>query len=617
VSGFFAVVFAGDRGIDSGAAPADSRGAADDTALLDALAARIAPLGPHGGATMRLGPVGLGHTLLATHALALAGPFTRPDRAAGGDAATDCWLTGDVRLDARDDLRRAIEAAGVVVPADATDEALVLASWRAWGDDAASHLSGDFAFALWDPRRAELYCARDGLGVHPLFYAITPRGFVCSNTIGAVLAHPAVGRTLDEAAIVSFLQWGFNVNVTTTTFRDIQRLQAGHQFVVRVGRDDVTVSTPRRHWHFPEPSPLRYRREEEYVEQYRALLDLAVRERARPAGTALLLSGGLDSTSLAVTMRRIAPAMPITAFTSIITPLRPDDEAEYAASVAGPLGIRHIIDDTVPLSLAHLGDPAYRTFEPSDEPDAPGMRPWAAQIAAASPVLFIGEDGDALFLPPSILTMLKTWSAGDVLMRSVRYTLRHRHHPYLGLWLRRRLRLDPLPPGGAIPTWVRADLLARTGRQDDARLPPHPTRPETRSALNDSLWQNLHERSDSVHTHAAYEVRWPFLDERLLRFTLAIPPIPWCQRKELVRVAFRGELPEAVLRRPKTGLVGYSELQVNRWRRATGGAMPFPIIRAAQLIDTVGISDTLQRGSTAEVLAAWRALQLEDWLRGQ
>jgi asparagine synthase (glutamine-hydrolysing) len=309
--------------------------------------------------------------------------------------------------------------------------------------------------------------------------------------------------------------------------------------------------------------------------------------------------------------------MPITAFTSIITPLRPDDEAEYAASVAGPLGIRHIIDDTVPLSLAHLGDPAYRTFEPSDEPDAPGMRPWAAQIAAASPVLFIGEDGDALFLPPSILTMLKTWSAGDVLMRSVRYTLRHRHHPYLGLWLRRRLRLDPLPPGGAIPTWVRADLLARTGRQDDARLPPHPTRPETRSALNDSLWQNLHERSDSVHTHAAYEVRWPFLDERLLRFTLAIPPIPWCQRKELVRVAFRGELPEAVLRRPKTGLVGYSELQVNRWRRATGGAMPFPIIRAAQLIDTVGISDTLQRGSTAEVLAAWRALQLEDWLRGQ
>jgi asparagine synthase (glutamine-hydrolysing) len=617
VSGFFAVIFDGDRGTHAGDVPTDNRCAVDDAVLLDALTARIAPLGPHGGATVRTGRLGLGHALLATHAFAQAGPFTRDDRNAGADAAADCWLTGDIRLDARDDLRRAIDAAGVVVPRNATDEALVLAAWRAWGDDAASHLTGDYAFALWDPARAELYCARDGLGVRPLFYAATPRGFVCSNTIGAVLAHPGVGRTLDEPAIVSYLQWGFNVNVTTTTFREINRLQAGHQLGVSSGRDGVTVGAPKRHWFFPEPPPLKYRREEEYVEQYRALLDLAVRERARPAGTALLLSGGLDSTSLAVTMRRIAPMMPITAFTSIITPLRPDDEAEYAASVAGPLGIRHIVDDEVPLSLAHLGDPAYRTFEPSDEPDAPSWRSLSSQIAAASPVLFIGEDGDALFEPPSIRTMLRTWSAGDVLMRAVRYTVTHGHHPYLGVWLRRRLRLDPIPPGGAMPPWVRADLLARTGRQDDAPLPRHPTRPETRASLGDSLWQQLHERSDAVHTHAAYEVRWPFLDERLLRFTLAIPPIPWCQRKEMVRVAFRGELPEAVLRRPKTGLLGYSELQVERWRRASGGELPFPMPLTAQLVDTVQITDTLKTGRTHQVLAAWRALQLEDWLRGQ
>jgi hypothetical protein len=232
-------------------------------------------------------------------------------------------------------------------------------------------------------------------------------------------------------------------------------------------------------------------------------------------------------------------------------------------------------------------------------------------------VLFIGEDGDALFEPPSIRTMLKTWSAGDVLMRAVRYTVTHGHHPYLGVWLRRRLRLDPPAPGGAMPSWVRADLLARTGRQDDAPLPQHPTRPETRASLGDSLWQHLHERSDAVHSHAAYEVRWPFLDERLLRFTLAIPPIPWCQRKELVRVAFRGELPEAVLRRPKTGLLGYSELQVERWRRATGGELPFELRLTARIVDTVKISDILKRGEAHQVLGAWRALQLEDWLRTQ
>ena len=598
MSGFAVVLFG-----DGEAAIRDGR----DT--LTRVAAPLASLGPHGAGAIVVGAAGLAHTLLATSDRSTIGPWVRRDD--GGEF----WLTGDIRLDGRDDTRRAVEAAGVALERTPTDEAIVLAAYRAWGQDAPSRLRGDFSFALFDVQRAEFLCARDGLGVRPLFYADTPRGFVCANTIRAVLADNAVDRTLDEAAIVSFLQWGYNCNVTTTTFRGVRRLEAGHQLTVHVGSN---ASTPTRHWRFPEPEPLRLSRDDEYVERFRDLLDQAVRDRARPAGTVLMLSGGLDSTALAATMRRTDPTMPVYAFTNVITALRPDDEGTLAALVARPLGLHHEIVADLAMPLEHLGDPRFDADayggEPTDAPDIAAWRRLAPRIAAQSPVLFVGEDGDALLRPPSIRTMLRHWPALDVLGRTVHYTVSHRHHPHLGLWWRQRLARLGRADTETVPSWLRADLLARTGPQDDAPLALHPSRPETHAALCGSVWQQLHESSDAIHAGAPLESRWPLLDTRLLEFVLAIPPIPWCQRKELIRRAFRTELPSAIVDRPKTPLPDYFERQVVRWRtRAAPSAGP-ALRHVADFVDTSSVESILRGGATVQVLSAWRVLQLDRWL---
>ncbi len=593
MSGFAVVLFG-----DGEAAIRDGR----DT--LTRVAAPLASLGPHGAGAIIVGAAGLAHTLLATSDRASIGPWVRRDD--GGEL----WLTGDIRLDGRDDTRRAVEAAGVAIEKSATDEAIVLGAYRAWGHDAPSRLRGDFSFALYDVQRARLLCARDGLGVRPLFYAATPAGFVCANTIAAVLAHPAIGRTLDEPAIVSFLQWGYNCNVTTTSFRDVKRLEAGHQLAVRPG---AGATPPTRHWRFPEPEPLRLAQDEEYLAQFRALLDQAVRDRARPAGTALMLSGGLDSTALAVTMRRVLPTMPIHAFTNVITTLRPDDEGVLATRVAALVGARHEIVDDVAMPLSHLDDAAYSTDEPSDEIDADGWRRLAPRVAASSPVLFIGEDGDALLRPPSPRRMLGSWPVTDVLWRTLRYAVEERRYPHLGLYLRNRLT-GRTTPREDLPAWIRSDVRARTGPQHDAPLAPHPTRPETHAMLSGSVWQSLHEGSDARHCGAPLEARWPLLDTRLLEFALAIPPIPWCQRKSLLRRSFHAELPPEIINRPKTPLPDYYEKQIVRWRTAMRDARPAPLDRVQEFVDSFGIESIFREGSTAEVLAGWRVLQLEQWL---
>lgn len=539
-----------------------------------------------------------------------------PLRATGiADPRHGSWIVGDVRLDGREELRRALGAAGVPTSSDASSQELVVAAWTAWGETATERFRGDFSFALWDHGQRTLFCARDQLGVRPLYWAAPGGIFVCSNVLDEVRSHARVSSRLHEPALVSFLQWGYNVDTATTSFAEIRRLPPGHQLLVRAGRAAII---PRRYWSFPAPEPLRLKRDEEYIERFRDVLDVAVRDRLRVDRAAILLSGGLDSTSIAATARRAAPGVVLRAWTIDASPAAPEDEMPLAASVAARLGIAFEVTSDQSASLSHLEEPEFRTPEPLDEPEWGWWLRLLRRISSDAPVLVMGEDGDALFRPPGVLTMLRTWPAHDVLRRVLSYTVSHRRHPHLGIRLRDRLAAPFRPrythePGA--PAWIRRDLLSRAG---DQRLPPvdvHPTRPEAHRLLSDPVWQSVLEPAQPAYTGLPLEFVWPLLDTRVLEFVFSIPPVPWCQRKELLRRAFRGELPDEILRRPKSPLRGYFEWQVAQWRASRGPEeIPFGDgIR--EFVDTRGVADTLQRGSAWDVSAAWRVPVLDHWLR--
>ncbi len=578
------------------------RDATVDEPLLARLSAPLAVHAPDGRGTYRDGPVGLAHALLTTRENAVAGPRVSSD---------GCWLVGDVRIDAQAELRARLTQAGETVPRDAVDEDLVLAAWRAWGEEAVAQLRGDFSFALWDPRRGVLFCARDALGVRPLYYADLRDAFVCSNVLAAVRAHPAIRSRLHEPAILSFLCHGFNVDLTTTSFVDIRRLPPAHQLAVPARRDALA---PRRHWTFPVPAPLVYRREEEYVDQYRELLGSSVRDRLRVPCAAIMLSGGLDSTSLAATVRRVSPDTRLTAFTSDVSAMTPNDDARLAADVARRLGLQLEITAEQPIQLEHLADSSAGSPEPVDEPELQEWRRSARRMSQDARVVFVGEDGDALFKPPGLLTMLRTWPAADVLARVARYTISHGRHPHTGLWLRRRLRELGRARSPTVPPWVRTDAVARAGLPRPATVPAHPARALAQELLLGPVWQSLLETFEPAYSGAALEARWPLLDTRVLEFVLAIPPVPWCQRKELVRVAFRDDLPAEVVSRPKTTLPGYEQVQVARWRATWKPSHGTFGARVREFVDTDCVLEYLQRGSTAQTLVAWRALALDRWL---
>lgn len=72
---------------------------------------------------------------------------------------------------------------------------------RQRGEGFTNALAGEFALAVWNDREQSLLCARDGLGLRPLFIATTattataataPDLIVVSNVLTAACAHPRV-----------------------------------------------------------------------------------------------------------------------------------------------------------------------------------------------------------------------------------------------------------------------------------------------------------------------------------------------------------------------------------------------------------------------------------------
>ena len=180
----------------------------------------------------------------------------------------------DGRIDNREELKRDLESKGFRIR-HKTDAELVLCAYEQWGEECPIRLLGDFAFAIWDGRKKQLFCARDHVGVRPFYYHHSPTWFAFGSEIRAILALEAVPRCLNESRLADFLVEPLDREGEESTFyRDVVRLPAGHCLIVSPGR--FTVGD---YWNLEAPSTLRLASLEEYGTAFREVFVEAVRCR--------------------------------------------------------------------------------------------------------------------------------------------------------------------------------------------------------------------------------------------------------------------------------------------------------------------------------------------------
>ena len=529
--------------------------------------------GPDGLGAWHEGPVGLGHTLLWTL------PESAPGQLPHGCSQSGCTITGDVRLDNRDEL---LEALGNnAARREACDERLVLDAYLAWGDSCVDRLRGDFAFAIWDPRQRRLFGARDIMGVRPFYYHHTPhRLFAFASEPRSILVLPQVPYRINEGRIADFLISQLEgIDKTSTFFEQVFRLPPAH--CVSVSPDGLRLW---RYWTL-EPGPvLRLPSAEAYAE---ALLDVftraircRLRSRNRPGS---MLSGGMDSgaiVAVASQLLRESNAGPLPTFSAVAQDPTNCVESRAICAALTMEGLEPCtvhpgqLDDFRP-ELDHL---TWNLQEPFDNHmTLPRVMYLAARRRGVN-VLLDGIDGDTVLSEGHYLARLvrrgqwrkayglaraqaQFW--GDGRVSTLRTFVGLVRLAFVPRWLRRlRQRMTRGPQKRAernirssliLPEFAaKIDLTARL-----AALERH--RPDF--LLSDSIREHAlaidHpyvtvgvERYGRVASAVGVEPRHPFLDPRVMAFCAALPDEQKLHEewpKFILRQAMAKILPEGVL----------------------------------------------------------------------
>jgi asparagine synthase (glutamine-hydrolysing) len=286
-----------------------------DPEQLSAIGARQAHRGPDGEGHWVRGAVGLTcHILRATpQSLDEVQPLVHPSGAVA---------VFDGRLDTRGELLAALHAPGLCP--ESSDAAFVLAAYDAYGDGFVDHLNGDFALALFDPRRERLLLARDAIGIKPLHYCFVRDTFLFASEIKCLLEHPDVSTAPSDDTLADFLiRGGAPGTGGRTFFEGIFTVPPSHVAVV-TGRGFVT----RRYWDFDLDRQVRLGSFGEYAEAFAHHFTVAVRRRLRTSQPAAVsVSGGLDSSSIFCVAQR---------------------GSLHAAGVHAPVGLSHMSPEGSP-----------------------------------------------------------------------------------------------------------------------------------------------------------------------------------------------------------------------------------------------------------------------------
>ena len=537
--------------------------------LLRKMTSSMGYRGPDGIAHWAQGPAALGHCMLHTtpESLEEIQPLHSED--------AQRTLVMDGRIDNWEELRHRLLQHGCRLRTR-SDAELVLKAFETWGKACLTHIDGDFALAIWDAGRRELFMARDRFGAKPLFYHFDGKRLAFASEISAVLLLPWVQEVLNEGILAETLA-GDLVTACETVWRDIYRLDPATQFVCSNGK-----LRSERFWKPEEIQRLRYRKQSEYAEHYRHLLFETVRRHARsnrPIGCDV--SGGLDSSSIfAVSVdleeKGKLPAPGIQGYTLLFDDDSRANELLFAREVAKHTHrpVREVKPAIEDLEWHRDFANRFRVLPPA--PNGVMQSGIFKEAAVGCSAFFTGVGGDE-WLEEGINTYARIIREGDISeafgilkedikARGFRSTLyefaRHGVLPlspnYLKRIARRALiRVRGGKQNGSSP--LSPKILQILNAQKSKRpattrkmMKFHLKNPQS-EYLSNQFSLTARETMERLASIEGLELRRPLYSTPIVEFSLSIPPghMRWCGvERSIHRDALKDILPEMVRTRP-------------------------------------------------------------------
>lgn len=491
-------------------------------------------------------------------------------------------------------------------------------------DTALATIRGAFILLWYDAESGILRIVRDPAGERSVYYGWHAGRLIFASEPAAVRQAPGFPRRLRAAAVGQYLSFSF-VPGYETMLEDLFELPAGHY---------LELNTRERG---ARPTLVRYFRLEDFehhaitgertpdadaaaIQAFRANLEQCVAERLEHRATdpGIFLSGGLDSSLVAATVRRMH-AGPVRTYALHFGRKYPN-ELSYARSVADRIGSVHREIEIRPRAfLRRLWDMVGRLGEPIGDPVTIGNFELAREVSREVEYVFNGEGGDPCFGgPKNIPMMLSHWYGTGAA------EARRRARTYLGTYQRCYEEL----PGILSPEFARN--FDPAAHLEDLLVPFFDAERPT-SFLKKLLAINI--RLKGAHLILPKVERmtgaWgleslaPLFDRRMIETAMALPSHLILDRgveKIALKRAFAAELPPEIIERPKSGM----RVPVYFWFRGELKSYARKIlhpreIRRAGIFNEHRVKQLLQydieEGAGRFGIRLWILLTFEIWRR--
>jgi asparagine synthase (glutamine-hydrolysing) len=487
------------------------------------------------------------------------------------------WIVYNGEIYNFPELRKQLLARGHIFKTH-TDTEVIVHLYEDYGEGCVNFLRGMFAFALWDARNKKLLLARDRVGIKPLYYVEDHGSLLFASEVKAFRADPSLALELNPQAIHTFLTFLY-VPGSETLFRNVQKLEPGHYLIAKDGHVEVT-----RYWDLKFTAPESNGHFREAVEELRTMLRETVRDHMIsdvPVG--VLLSGGVDSTAL-LSFAVHETRKKVSTFTIGFEGQQFADERPYARLAAQTFSSEHYemtitadnFRDFLPKYVWHMEEPVC-------EPPAVALHYVTKLASAHVKVLLSGEGGDEAFAGyqnyRNILWLERLRRAGQPwtalaagVFRGLGQMNRPRWQKYSAM-LQVSLR-DYYYGRTALPSsFFNANRQALYAPSFASTIAPTESQSRMRElfaqvsdqpVLNQMLYvdaktwlpDDLLVKADKISMANSLEVRVPLLDHKVLEFAASLPvnyKVRGFTTKHILKEAFRGEIPQRILDRKKTG----------------------------------------------------------------
>lgn len=237
-----------------------------------------------------------------------------------------------------------------------SDTEVIVHLYEEKGERFAEFLRGMFGLAIWDSKEEKLILARDFIGKKPLFYTQLNNKVIFCSELRAMLEDKTIPREIDHVSIDNYLTH-ISIPAPRSIYKNIKKVKPAHMVIF-----DKKGKRESRYWQLDFQKKIVISEKDAVSEVLRILKESVKLRLVSDVPLGVLLSGGVDSSSIVAIARQVARGE-IKTF-SVGFEESAYNELPYARTIADKFNTKHHecvvkpnVKDILPKLVRHFGEP--------------------------------------------------------------------------------------------------------------------------------------------------------------------------------------------------------------------------------------------------------------------